>query len=195
MEKHINSMFHKLGLTEETDVHRRVMAVLRVPSRDRACVAARVTHCARLVSTMKNAARRVPERQVGMLSRTRAPRSRAVPRLPTTIVSRAELLRDGDDPLRRLAVLDARAGRHAGEPFGDVGQSIRSGSAALPGSTTDRRSPSRPHQQDHQIRFAVPREAGRVITRQVRMQRRSPFPPRSSSSPVRLPRSFLEPER
>jgi DNA-binding NarL/FixJ family response regulator len=27
-EKHINSMFHKLGLTEETDVHRRVMAVL-----------------------------------------------------------------------------------------------------------------------------------------------------------------------
>jgi len=28
VEKHINSMFHKLGLTEETEVHRRVMAVL-----------------------------------------------------------------------------------------------------------------------------------------------------------------------
>ena len=28
IEKHINSLFHKLGLSEETDVHRRVMAVL-----------------------------------------------------------------------------------------------------------------------------------------------------------------------
>jgi DNA-binding NarL/FixJ family response regulator len=28
IEKHINSLFHKLGLTEEADVHRRVMAVL-----------------------------------------------------------------------------------------------------------------------------------------------------------------------
>jgi DNA-binding NarL/FixJ family response regulator len=28
VEKHINSLFHKLGLTEETDVNRRVMAVL-----------------------------------------------------------------------------------------------------------------------------------------------------------------------
>jgi len=28
IEKHINSLFHKLDLTEETDVHRRVMAVL-----------------------------------------------------------------------------------------------------------------------------------------------------------------------
>jgi len=28
VEKHINSMFHKRGLTEEPDVHRRVMAVL-----------------------------------------------------------------------------------------------------------------------------------------------------------------------
>jgi len=28
VEKHINSLFHKLGLTEETKVHRRVMAVL-----------------------------------------------------------------------------------------------------------------------------------------------------------------------
>jgi DNA-binding NarL/FixJ family response regulator len=28
IEKHINSLFHKLGLTEEPDVHRRVMAVL-----------------------------------------------------------------------------------------------------------------------------------------------------------------------
>ena len=28
VEKHINSMFHKLGLSEEPNVHRRVMAVL-----------------------------------------------------------------------------------------------------------------------------------------------------------------------
>jgi DNA-binding NarL/FixJ family response regulator len=40
IEKHINSLFHKLGLSEEPDVHRRVMAVLaflrqgRLPSRE-----------------------------------------------------------------------------------------------------------------------------------------------------------------
>jgi hypothetical protein len=28
VEKHINALFHKLDLTEETDGHRRVMAVL-----------------------------------------------------------------------------------------------------------------------------------------------------------------------
>ena len=28
VEKHINSLFHKLGLSEEEQVHRRVMAVL-----------------------------------------------------------------------------------------------------------------------------------------------------------------------
>jgi DNA-binding NarL/FixJ family response regulator len=28
VEKHINALFGKLGLTEEPDVHRRVMAVL-----------------------------------------------------------------------------------------------------------------------------------------------------------------------
>jgi DNA-binding NarL/FixJ family response regulator len=28
VEKHINSLFHKLGLSEEPEVHRRVMAVL-----------------------------------------------------------------------------------------------------------------------------------------------------------------------
>jgi DNA-binding NarL/FixJ family response regulator len=28
VEKHINSLFHKLGLSEEPNVHRRVMAVL-----------------------------------------------------------------------------------------------------------------------------------------------------------------------
>jgi DNA-binding NarL/FixJ family response regulator len=28
VEKHINSLFHKLGLSEETEIHRRVMAVL-----------------------------------------------------------------------------------------------------------------------------------------------------------------------
>ena len=39
MEKHINSLFAKLGLTEEPDVHRRVTAVLlyladRQPTQD-----------------------------------------------------------------------------------------------------------------------------------------------------------------
>jgi DNA-binding NarL/FixJ family response regulator len=40
IEKHINSLFHKLNLSEETDVHRRVMAVLAflretgIPSED-----------------------------------------------------------------------------------------------------------------------------------------------------------------
>jgi len=28
VEKHINSLFHKLGLSDEAEVHRRVMAVL-----------------------------------------------------------------------------------------------------------------------------------------------------------------------
>ncbi|HYX80345.1 MAG TPA: LuxR C-terminal-related transcriptional regulator, partial [Actinomycetota bacterium] len=28
VEKHINSLFHKLGLSDEPEVHRRVMAVL-----------------------------------------------------------------------------------------------------------------------------------------------------------------------
>ncbi|HEX2069336.1 MAG TPA: LuxR C-terminal-related transcriptional regulator, partial [Actinomycetota bacterium] len=28
VEKHINSLFHKLGLSEEPEIHRRVMAVL-----------------------------------------------------------------------------------------------------------------------------------------------------------------------
>src|SRR6266536_3351763 len=28
IEKHINSLFHKLGLSEETEIHRRVVAVL-----------------------------------------------------------------------------------------------------------------------------------------------------------------------
>jgi len=33
VEKHINSLFHKLGLSEETEVHRRVMAVLASSAR------------------------------------------------------------------------------------------------------------------------------------------------------------------
>jgi DNA-binding NarL/FixJ family response regulator len=28
IEKHINALFHKLGISEETDMNRRVMAVL-----------------------------------------------------------------------------------------------------------------------------------------------------------------------
>jgi DNA-binding NarL/FixJ family response regulator len=36
IEKHINSLFHKLGLSEEPNVHRRVMAVLTFLREDRA---------------------------------------------------------------------------------------------------------------------------------------------------------------
>jgi hypothetical protein len=80
---------------------------------------------------------------------------------------RAELLRDGDDPLRRLAVLHACARGQTGEPFGNVLQ-VPIGICRLARVDHGSEIAVRSHQQDHQIGFTVPGEPGRVIHGQVR---------------------------
>ena len=52
VEKHINSLFHKLDLTEEPDVHRRVMAVLAfLRETEHRAGTGPAAHCALRVST------------------------------------------------------------------------------------------------------------------------------------------------
>ena len=172
VEKHINSLFHKLGLTEEPDVHRRVMAVLAFLRETDARLSPAPARPASLRLPRvhdEHAARRVPQHQ----------RRHGVPDAPPAAVSapvadhdrvRGLLGRHLADRLGRLASLDPDAGGDIGEAGGDP-REVRAGIRGAVGIDDCAEIGLRTDVKDEELCSSVARQSGGVLDGEVGRRR------------------------
>ena len=161
VEKHINSLFHKLGLSRRSPTStagswpswRSSARPTDAPEPDRRSLAPR-----RRVHDV-HAARRVTQHEVRHAVAHPPPRCRATPRLPTTIVSTrssaaTSQIRSAGSP----APCGSTCARPR-EPLGAIRRGSRSGSGGLRGSTTRSQVASGAHVAAPAARLRAPGRA------------------------------------